>query len=153
MLQRILDVLRGSANGDLDAPEASAGSEYDRTLAVCALLVEMATIDGEFSPEERERITTVMRDQFGVQEQDIDRVLREAERQARQATSYWQLTRVINANYSPDEKIAIIELLWRVIHADGTVEKHEEYLVRKLAGLLEVSHAAMIAAKLRARPS
>jgi uncharacterized tellurite resistance protein B-like protein len=113
----------------------------------------MATIDGEFAPEERDRITSAMRDQFGVQEQDIERVLREAERQAREATSYWQLTRVINANYSHDEKIAIIELLWSVIHADGTVEKHEEYLVRKLAGLLEISHAAMIAAKLRTRPS
>ena len=152
MLQRILDVLRAGAPGGQPPEDPSANPEYDQVLAVGALLVEMALIDGEFSPEERQRITSIMRSQYGIEERDIERVMEEAERAARQATSYWELTSVVNANYSPEEKLAIVELLWSIIYADGTVEKHEDYLVKKLARLLNVSHAEMIAAKLRSRP-
>lgn len=148
MLQRILEVLR--SGGPLPE-EAPSDTDYDRVLAVCALLVEMAMIDGEFSVEERERITAALRDRYGVLQDDLERVLEEAEREARQVTSYWQLTQVLNEHYDRQEKIAIVELLWDVIHADGSVEKHEDYLVKKLARLLNVSHAEMIAAKLRSR--
>jgi uncharacterized tellurite resistance protein B-like protein len=153
MLQRILDVLRAGVPGGGPPPEgASADTEYDQVLAVGALLVEMALIDGEFSPQERQRITSIMRSQYGIEERDIESVMEKAERAARQATSYWELTSVVNANYSSKEKLAIVELLWCIVYADGTVEKHEDYLVKKLARLLNVSHAEMIAAKLRARP-
>ena len=151
MLQRILDVLRSGGPGDQAPREPPADDSYDRTIAVCALLVEMARIDGEFSSDERQRIITIMRERYGVRDEDIQLVIEEAEREAHQATSYWQLTRVINANYDSDEKIAIVKLLWDVIHTDGTVEKHEEYLVRKLASLLNVSHADMITTKLQSR--
>ena len=94
-----------------------------------------------------------MRQHYRVSESDVARLLEEAQRQARQATDYWRLTRIIAANYSREEKTGIIELLWSVIYADGTVEEHEDYLVKKLARLLELSHTEMIAAKLRSRPS
>ena len=47
------------------------------------------------------------------------------------------------------EKIALVELLWRIIYIDGRLDKHEEYLVRKLATLLHLSHKDMIDAKLK----
>ena len=150
MLHRILEVLRSGAPTPPPA-DARSDTDYDRVLAVCALLVEMAMIDGEFSVEERGRITAAMRDRYGIRQDDLERIVEEAEREARQATSYWQLTRVLNEHYNRDEKIAIVELLWNVIHADGSVDKHEDYLVKKLAKLLNVSHAEMIAAKLRSR--
>jgi len=148
MLQRILEVLRSGTPLPQDLP---SDPEYDRVLAVCALLVEMAMIDGEFSVGERERITAAMRDRYGVRQDDLERIIEEAEREARQVIDYWQLTQVVNEHYDRQEKIAIVELLWDVIHADGSVDKHEDYLVKKLARLLAVSHADMIAAKLRSR--
>lgn len=151
MIQRIVELLRSGAPGNDTSGEVPADAGYDRMLAVCALLVEMAMIDGEFTSDERERIIAIMRERYNVREQDLSRVIEEAEREARQATSYWQLTQVINENYDKAEKITIVELLWNVIHADGSVEKHEDYLVKKLASLLTVSHADMIAAKLRSQ--
>ena len=153
MLERIVEALRGGAHQDRDAMEDRPSADDDRVLAVCALLVEMAMIDGEFKPAERDRIIAIMRQHYGVSESDVARLLEEAQRQARQATDYWRLTRIIAANYSREEKTGIIELLWSVIYADGTVEEHEDYLVKKLARLLELSHTEMIAAKLRSRPS
>ena len=40
-------------------------------------------------------------------------------------------------------------MLWRVTCADGRVDKHEEYLVRKIADLLYVSHRDYIRMKLK----
>ena len=45
----------------------------------------------------------------------------------------------------------MVEYLWAVAFADENVDKHEEYLVRKIANLIGVSHKEFIKAKLRAR--
>jgi uncharacterized tellurite resistance protein B-like protein len=39
--------------------------------------------------------------------------------------------------------------VWRVIYADGKLDKHEDYLVKKIAHLLNLRHREMIDAKLR----
>ena len=44
-----------------------------------------------------------------------------------------------------------MEYLWAVAFAAHVVDEHEEYLVRKIAGLISVPHKDFIAAKLRAR--
>ncbi|MCP4642028.1 MAG: hypothetical protein GY851_16415, partial [bacterium] len=43
----------------------------------------------------------------------------------------------------------IIEEVWRVIFADGRLDGHEDYLVHKLARLLNLNHPQLIAAKVK----
>ena len=150
MLQRVVDFLWGSTGEG--AGTGAQEEAYDTTLAVAALLVEMAAIDGEFSEMERNHIVSVLQDEYRLSPEDVSRLLEEANAEVRSSTDYWRFTSMINENYTPDEKVRIVELLWKVIYADGTVEKHEDYLVRKLARLLGVSHEELIAAKLRMRP-
>jgi uncharacterized tellurite resistance protein B-like protein len=45
----------------------------------------------------------------------------------------------------------VVELLWLVAFADTEKDPLEENLVRRIAGLLHVSHPDFIDAKLRAR--
>ena len=61
----------------------------------------------------------------------------------------WQFARLINENYSPDEKIEIIEILWRMVFVDGKMDRYEHYLMNKLKNLLRLSHDQLIAAKLK----
>ena len=49
---------------------------------------------------------------------------------------------------SPAEKRQIIEEVWRVIYADGALDAHEDYLVHKLAKLLNLNHPQLIEAKM-----
>ena len=51
---------------------------------------------------------------------------------------------------SDEEKVALLEALWRVAQADAIVHKYEEHLIRRVADLIHVSHRGFIAAKLRA---
>jgi uncharacterized tellurite resistance protein B-like protein len=50
-----------------------------------------------------------------------------------------------------DQKVRLVEGLWRLAYADAELQGHEEYLVRKLSGLLQLTTADLIEAKLRAR--
>ena len=60
---------------------------------------------------------------------------------------YWQFARLINENYTMDEKVALIEMLWRIVYLDGNLDKHEDYLMHKLSRLLRLHHKQLIDAK------
>ena len=50
-----------------------------------------------------------------------------------------------------EEKLQVIELVWEIAYADGLLDKHEDYLVHKLADLLRLTHQQLIEAKLKAK--
>ena len=60
-------------------------------------------------------------------------------------------TRLVNAEYEPADKIHLMELLWRVVLADGVVDDHEHALMRRLAGLIHVPDPDSARARARAR--
>ena len=62
-----------------------------------------------------------------------------------------------NAGVMPQDGVslasaALIENLWRIAFADGELHHYEEHVIRRIAGLIHVSHMDFIAAKLRAEP-
>ena len=61
----------------------------------------------------------------------------------------WQFAKLINENYTNEEKIAIIETLWRIVFVDGKMDQYEHYLMNKLKNLLRLSHQQLIDAKLK----
>ena len=48
-----------------------------------------------------------------------------------------------------EEKIEIIETLWRIVYVDGKMDQYEHYLINKLQNLLRLTHEQLIAAKLK----
>ena len=70
---------------------------------------------------------------------------------SRAATDYFAFTSRINESYPMEQKIAIIELKWRVAYADGRLSAHENHLMRKVGDLLYIPHGTYVAAKLQAR--
>jgi len=122
---------------------------HDTRVATCALLLEMANIDGEFSEDERARIITVLRKEFGVAEDELESLMEAALQEIEGSIDWWQYTNLINKNYSREEKIQIIENIWKIAYADGRLEAHEDYLVHKLADLLGLDHSELIRAKLK----
>jgi uncharacterized tellurite resistance protein B-like protein len=49
------------------------------------------------------------------------------------------------------QKRLLVESLWRIAFADAELAGHEEYLVRKVAGQLDLSTADLVETKIRAR--
>jgi uncharacterized tellurite resistance protein B-like protein len=126
---------------------------HDIRVASCALLLEMANIDGEFSEAEKENIINILKSEYGMDEEDVLALINDARKEIEESIDLWQFTSLINKNYSLDEKIRIIETIWMVIYADGRLEKHEDYLVHNLANLLRLDHKQLIDAKLKIKNS
>lgn len=120
-------------------------------VATIALLFEMAHIDGEFSEDERQRIVSILKSDYGLRASEIEAIMKAAEKEVEESIDLWQFTSLINQYYSEDEKVRIIETVWRVIFTDGRLDKHEDYLVHNLADLLRLDHSQLIDAKLKAK--
>lgn len=118
-------------------------------IATCSILLEMAKIDGEFNDSERQNIINIFKDKYDLTAEEISSLIKASEEELERSIDLWQFTKEINKNYSPDEKIRIIETIWEVAYADGKLDEHEDYLIHKLSNILNISHKHLIDAKLK----
>ena len=121
------------------------------SIATCALLLEMAHADSEFSDIEEKKITSILQNEFNLPKDDADELIELSNLERKESLDLWQFTNLINEYYSKADKAKVLETLWRVIYADDKVDKYEEYLMRRLSYLLNMDHKDMIEAKFRAR--
>lgn len=149
MLSRIVDFF--NSNMHSPASEQSPGQSGKAALATCALLLEMAHADSEFSAEEQKLIITVLKEKFELEDSDARSLIKLTNMERKSSLDLWQFTNLINENFSREEKIKVLEVLWSVVYVDNKVDMHEEYLMRKLSNLLNLDHSDMIETKLRAR--
>lgn len=117
-------------------------------VATCALLLEMAHADNEFSTEEKEQIVKTIKRHFSLSKEATDKLIELSERERKASIDLWQFAQLIRNNYSIEQKIEMMELIWKVIYVDGSLDKHEDYLVHKLAKLLGLDHKQLIDAKM-----
>ena len=127
-------------------------SETQLQVATCALFLEIAHSDDDFSIEEKVFIEKTMRDEFNLDDELVDELLDLATQQTNESVSLYEFTDVINKSYGRDEKLLIIKNLWRLVFADGILDKYEESLIRQVAELCYVSHQDYIRTKLAAAP-
>ena len=128
---------------------SSQNTEHDIRVATCALFVEIARIDEKFTEAETNSIVSILKERYGLSAEHADALIAEAERELEKSVDLWQFARLINENYSNEEKIEIIEILWRIVYVDGKMDRYEHYLMNKLQNLLRLSHDQLIAAKLK----
>jgi uncharacterized tellurite resistance protein B-like protein len=119
-------------------PGAAAGGPEPLHVAACALLLELAHADGEFSDSERQHIRQAMTRHFGLDGQLTTDLMAFAESQRARSIDHFQFTREINAQYDLGQKMVLAEVMWGVVLADGALAEHEAYLVRKMANLLDL---------------
>jgi uncharacterized tellurite resistance protein B-like protein len=121
----------------------------DVRLAACALLLEIAHADSEFTEEERRHLEAVMGRHFGLQGPELDELLELAESERSQAVDLWQFTKLISDNYSTGQKMVLAEAMWGLIYADGEMASKEEYLMRKIFSLLRLEPGYLAEARRR----
>jgi uncharacterized tellurite resistance protein B-like protein len=147
----MLDAIRRFVTEQLLGPEReksdpSANAARVR-LAACALLLELAHADNEFSAEEQNQIESTIRSHFGLDQPAVMELMRLAEQERSQSLDHFQFTRLISAEFDLNQKLALAEIMWRVILADGRLSDHETHLVRKMASLMQLDPASLAQAR------
>ncbi len=117
------------------------------------LFLEMMNMDDKVEAVEQDIIFSLIHQNFSLSTEQTTSLLALAEQQRKQATDYFQFTSLINKGYSLEQKVGLIESLWKIAFIDGVLDMNEEYLVRKIADLLYVPHTAFIMAKNRIAPA
>jgi uncharacterized tellurite resistance protein B-like protein len=120
-------------------------------LSAAALLVEVVNADGKFTDDERHALFASLQSQFSLSDDEARDLLALAEQQTRQATDLHEFTTSINQHFQPEQKLALIQELWRVAYADEILHQYEEHIVRKVGDLLHVPHTSVLLAKQRAQ--
>jgi uncharacterized tellurite resistance protein B-like protein len=116
-------------------------------LAACALLLEIAHADGEFSAGEREHLERVLATHFSLPPDAGRELLELAEKERKGSVDYFRFTSVLRDGYDTEQKMSLAETMWGLVLADGQVAEHEHYLTRKIANLLDLEPASLSAAK------
>ena len=150
MINFLKDLIYGEENGGSTSHDYSDKSKRVQ-IATCALFIEVANSDDEFSDDERELIFDLMKNEYDLSEEEIHELMELSHEQIAESVSLYEFTDIINKNFNPAEKYAVLKNLWRLILVDGKLDKHEEYFVRKISNNLNLEHKDLIAAKMEVK--
>ncbi len=146
----MLDAIRALFSGQ--APSTPASADPAPTvdpihLAACALLLEIAWADNEFSAPERAHLEGVLTRHFNLAPEEGTRLMAVADEARRNAIDHYRFTSVLKKSYDTGQKMVMAEILWGLALADGEIAEHEHYLTRKIANLLDLEPGYLSAAK------
>ena len=108
-------------------------------VATAALLMEAACMDGHIDEAETATITTLLVDQFSLEKAEAEELVEAGRKTASQVNELYKNTRIIKDNFDHDDRVKVIEMLWKVAYIDGELHDYEANLVRRVCGLIYVS--------------
>ena len=148
MIKKIKELI--SNLSDKDVQEESQDSSLINN-ACAALLIEIAYADKDFDESEKMSLKNSLMTTYKIDEIEIDELILDASQSVQESTSLYGYTRIVNDEFSYDEKLNLLKNLWKIAYADGNLDKYEEHLIRKISDLIHVSHRDYINIKLEVR--
>tara|TARA_B100001121_G_scaffold268095_1_gene251801 strand:- start:56 stop:472 length:417 start_codon:yes stop_codon:yes gene_type:complete len=113
----------------------------DNLVKVSALLIHAAKIDENYSQDEEKIIKETLLG-IGANNENIDKIIEDGKKIEADSNQILEFTKEVK-NMDTDNKIKIIENLWRIIYSNNEADVYETSLMRRLAGLLYVDNITM----------
>ena len=120
---------------------------FEIELTASVLAYEIARSDGKISAEE---LSTLMEEIEKISEKvgkDKFEILKTVELYSKDSVSFHEFIEDINNNYTKNEKISLIDFMWRTAYADGMLDTDEERLVRRVADLINIKDVEVLKLK------
>lgn len=121
----------------------------DYRLAAAALLVHVATLDGDLSEAERTHLVTLVRARFDLDATLADELVAAAEAEDREAVDFYRFTSILMRTLDEGGRQRIVEMMWEMALGDGGVSEFEDNVIWRVADLLAVSGPQRIALRQR----
>jgi len=113
--------------------------DTDARLAIAALLVRVARSDGDYAIVEMANIDRILATRYALVDADAEALRIQGEALEIEAPDTVRFTRAIRECVAYEERLAVIEALWRIALADGERDAEEDALIRLVASLLGIT--------------
>ena len=120
---------------------------FEIELTAAVLAYEIAISDGEISNDE---LSLLMQEIEKISQKvgkDATEILNIVEMYSKDSVSFHDFIEDINKSYSKDEKISLLDFMWKTAYADGKLDVDEERLVRRVADLIKIKDIEVLKLK------
>ena len=145
-MKRILKIMFSFFKKDKkEIDKDEVGFEVELTATVLAY--EIARSDGDISDDE---LSVLMEEiekiaiKVGKEKSEILKIV---ENYSKDSTSFFEFIEDINKNYEKDNKLSLLEFMWKTAYADGRLDVDEERLIRRVADLIKIKDIEVLKLK------
>ena len=121
--------------------EKQKNQSDDNLKKIAALLIHAAKIDEDYSIKEKEIIKQTLLE-IGANKENIDEIMKDSSEIEQNSNQILEFTKEVKI-MDEDNKIRIVETLWRIIYSNKAADVYETSLMRRLAGLLYIDSKIM----------
>jgi len=137
MLDRLNRLLRAFAPGAA-GKAAISFDEDDHRVAAAGLLVHAMNADGVRSPSEITRVEALLRERFSLDEREVRSLIAAADRRRGEAVDFNAFTGIVKRAYAPEGRARIVEMMWEIVFADGSLHEFEDNMVWRVGEIIGV---------------
>jgi uncharacterized tellurite resistance protein B-like protein len=142
-IKRLFAELRGGSK------QSSHFDSDDYRVAAAALLVHVATLQGELTQAARAKLRAVLMEQFSLTGALTDELIEAAVAADRDAVDFYHFTSLLMRNLNEEGRLRIVEMLWEIAFVDGSFNEFEDNMLWRVADLLAVSPRERLALRQR----
>ena len=123
----------------------------DKVFSLACVLIEAAMADESFGEDEKRVINRILMKHFKISKGErLKNIIDKAIKNFDESSDLITHTKIIKENWPLDDRIEVIEMLWKVCLIDGVLEPYEDMLIRRVSGLIYVNDKNRKIAKNRA---
>ena len=116
-------------------------NESSNLSKVAALLIHAAKIDENFSKSEETIIKQALL-QIGANDENLEKIFLDGKKIEKNSNQILEFTKEVK-NMEENDKIKIVETLWKIIYSNKEADIYETSLMRRLGGLLYIDSKLM----------
>lgn len=114
-------------------------AEDDKRLAAAALLFHLVDVDGVVEEAESRKLRQILQDHFKLGDDETTELIKAAKQRDNEAVDLYGFTSVLKRSADETERLAIVEMMWEIVYADGHVHEFEDNTIWRVAELLGIS--------------
>jgi uncharacterized tellurite resistance protein B-like protein len=137
MLDRLAKLFR-ALSGEGSARPRMVFDEDDHRVAAAALLVHAVNADGVRTDSEMAELEVLLKERFSLDDREVAALIEAADQRNRETLDLGAFTGIVRRSYTPEGRARIVEMMWEIVFADGTLHEFEDNLVWRVADMIGV---------------